>query len=62
MLYRDFKPEKIMVDTSRHIKLTDFGLNKMFTKTKEKAFTICVTPQYLALEILLDEVYDNSVD
>jgi len=62
MLYRDLKPENIMVDASGHIKLTDFGLSKMFTKTKEKAFTICGTPQYLAPEILSDEGYDNSVD
>ena len=62
MLYRDLKPENIMVDSNGHIKLTDFGLSKMIKKTKEKAFTICGTPQYLAPEILSDEGYDNSVD
>ena len=62
MLYRDLKPENIMVDSNGHIKLTDFGLSKMVKKTKEKAFTICGTPQYLAPEILSDEGYDNSVD
>ncbi len=62
MLYRDLKPENIMVDANGHIKLTDFGLSKMFTKSKEKAFTICGTPQYLAPEILSDDGYDNSVD
>jgi len=62
MLYRDLKPENIMVDASGHIKLTDFGLSKMFKKQKEKAFTICGTPQYLAPEILSDEGYDDCVD
>ena len=62
MLYRDLKPENIMVDSNGHIKLTDFGLSKMIKKTKEKAFTISGTPQYLAPEILSDEGYDNSVD
>ena len=62
MLYRDLKPENIMVDANGHIKLTDFGLSKMVKKTKEKAFTICGTPQYLAPEILSDDGYDNSVD
>ena len=62
MLYRDLKPENIMVDSTGHIKLTDFGLSKMVKKTKEKAFTICGTPQYLAPEILSDDGYDNSVD
>ena len=62
MLYRDLKPENIMIDANGHIKLTDFGLSKMVTKSKEKVFTICGTPQYLAPEILSDDGYDNSVD
>ena len=62
MLYRDLKPENIMIDSNGHIKLTDFGLSKMMKKPKEKAFTICGTPQYLAPEILSDDGYDNSVD
>ena len=62
MLYRDLKPENIMIDANGHIKLTDFGLSKMIKKQKEKAFTICGTPQYLAPEILSDDGYDDSVD
>lgn len=62
MLYRDLKPENIMIDSSGHIKLTDFGLSKMCNKQKEKAYTICGTPQYLAPEILSDDGYDNTVD
>ena len=62
MMYRDLKPENIMMDSNGHIKLTDFGLSKMVKKKKEKAFTICGTPQYLAPEILSDEGYDDSVD
>jgi serum/glucocorticoid-regulated kinase 2 len=62
MFYRDLKPENIMVDASGHIKLTDFGLSKMVKKHKDKAFTICGTPQYLAPEILSDEGYDGTVD
>jgi serine/threonine protein kinase len=62
MLYRDLKPENIMIDSNGHIKLTDFGLSKMVKKQKQKVFTICGTPQYLAPEILSDDGYDNSVD
>ena len=62
MLYRDLKPENIMIDANGHIKLTDFGLSKIVKKTKEKAFTICGTPQYLAPEILTEEGYDGSID
>ena len=62
MIYRDLKPENIMVDSTGHIKLTDFGLSKIFNKASEKAFTMCGTPQYLAPEILSKEGYDYSVD
>ncbi len=62
MLYRDLKPENIMVDVSGHIKLTDFGLSKIIQKDKEKAYTICGTPKYLAPEILSSEGYDDAVD
>ena len=62
MVYRDLKPENILLDLQGHIKLTDFGLSKIFEKENDKAFTICGTPQYLAPEILLKKGYDKSVD
>ena len=62
MMYRDLKPENILIDKTGHIKLTDFGLSKILSKDKEKAYTICGTPQYLAPEILTCNGYDDSVD
>ena len=62
MLYRDLKPENVLIDINGHIKLTDFGLSKIIQKPKEKAYTICGTPQYLAPEVLSDKGYDCTVD
>ena len=62
MLYRDLKPENILIDKTGHIKLIDFGLSKIIKKPKEKAYTICGTPQYLAPEILANQGYDSTVD
>ena len=63
IVYRDLKPENVLISDTGHVKLTDFGLSKIFKKSKEKAYTICGTPQYLAPEVIISEDgYDSTVD
>ena len=62
MIYRDLKPENILMDSKGHLKISDFGLSKILDSPKDKAYTLCGTPQYLAPEILKNKGYDKNVD
>ena len=62
MIYRDLKPENVLMDSKGHLKISDFGLSKILENPNDKAYTICGTPQYLAPEILENKGYDKSVD
>ena len=45
ILYRDFKPENIILDIYGHIRIADFGLSKpMGGEIKEKTFSFCGSP------------------
>jgi len=53
MIYRDLKPENILLDGQGNIKLSDFGLA---TPAKEFKQSFCGTPEYLAPEIINEDV------
>ncbi|KAM8810024.1 cGMP-dependent protein kinase 1-like [Eudromia elegans] len=61
VVYRDLKPENLMLDQQGYVKLVDFGLAKELARG-EKTFSLCGTPQYLAPEVLRQEGHDFAVD
>jgi len=63
-IYRDIKPENILIDADGHLRLTDFGLSKYVDDDVNggKTNTFCGTCQYLAPEIILKKGYNKMVD
>ena len=59
IIYRDIKPENVMVNDKGYIKIIDFGTVK---EIKERTSTIIGTPHYMAPEIVRGEGYSFQVD
>jgi serine/threonine protein kinase len=63
VVYRDVKPENILIDSEGHIRLTDFGLSKSGLLEKGgMTESFCGTTEYLAPEIIQSGSYGFSVD
>jgi len=61
IVYRDLKPENLLLDRKGHIRICDFGLSKQDVEG-ETVKSICGTPEYLAPEVIRRKPYGKAVD
>ena len=59
IIYRDIKPENIIVQRNGYIKLVDFGTAK---EIEDRTKTVIGTPHYMAPEIIMGGGYSFQVD
>lgn len=59
IVHRDLKPENLLLDSSKNIKIVDFGLSNTF-KIREQLKTACGSPCYAAPEMISGNKYIAS--
>lgn len=60
IVYRDLKPENVLIDIDGHVKLADFGLSKQLENNYTRSFW--GSPEYMSPEMLRGESHDLRLD
>ena len=53
MVYRDIKPENILLAADGHVKIADLGLAKPNMENRKMAYSFCGSPEYMSPEMIM---------
>jgi serine/threonine protein kinase len=60
VVHRDIKPENIVLDSNGYLRLTDFGVARIWTP--DNGNETSGTPGYMAPEVMLRQAHGVAVD
>ena len=62
IIYRDLKPENLLINHDGHVKIADFGLSKAGLDSREVTYSFCGSTEYMPPEMIQKTGHGYGVD